>query len=81
MTIHIYNTLLREKQVFTPIDVLTQGGPLNATTNLFYVVYQYAFRSFNVGYAAAATVMLFALLLAVTLVKLRLLDRRVHYQQ
>lgn len=69
------------QQVFTPIDVMTQGGPLNATTNLFYVVYQYAFRAFNVGYAAAGTVMLFAALLVLTVLKLRLLDRRVHYQQ
>jgi multiple sugar transport system permease protein/sn-glycerol 3-phosphate transport system permease protein len=67
------------QQIFTPIDVMTQGGPLNATTNLFYVVYQYAFRAFNVGYAAAGTVMLFAGLLALTILKLRVLDRRVHY--
>ncbi|MFX9054111.1 ABC transporter permease subunit, partial [Acinetobacter baumannii] len=31
------------QQVFTPIDVMTQGGPSNATTNLFYMVYQYTF--------------------------------------
>lgn len=69
------------QQVFTPIDLLTEGGPANGTTNLFYMVYQYAFVTFNVGYGAAGTVMLFALLLAVTLFQVRILDRRVHYQQ
>jgi ABC-type sugar transport system permease subunit len=69
------------QQVFTPIDIMTHGGPMNATTNLFYMIYQYAFRTFNVGYGAAGTVMLFAFLMAITLIKVRVLDRRVHYQQ
>jgi multiple sugar transport system permease protein/sn-glycerol 3-phosphate transport system permease protein len=45
------------------------------------MVYQYAFVTFNVGYGAAGTVMLFALLLVITLFQVRILDRRVHYQQ
>jgi len=69
------------QQVFTPIDLMTEGGPANGTTNLFYMVYQYAFVVFNVGYGAAGTVMLFLFLLAVTVVKIRVLDRYVHYQQ
>lgn len=69
------------QQVFTPIDIMTEGGPSNSTTNLFYMVYQYAFRTFNVGYGAAGTVMLFGFLLAITLIKVRVLDRHVHYQQ
>ncbi len=69
------------QQVFTPIDVMTQGGPSNATTNLFYMVYQYTFLTFNVGYGAAGTVLLFVLLLVVTLVKVGLLDRHVQYKQ
>ena len=69
------------QQVFTPIDIMTEGGPQNGTTNLFYMVYQYAFRTFNVGFGAAGTVIIFAFLLAVTLVKMRMLDRHVHYHQ
>lgn len=69
------------QQVFTPIDVMTQGGPSNSTTNLFYMVYQYTFMTFNVGYGAAGTVLLFVLLLVVTLVKVGLLDRHVQYRQ
>ncbi|MFN4281953.1 MAG: carbohydrate ABC transporter permease [Alphaproteobacteria bacterium] len=67
------------QQVFTPIDVMTQGGPLNATTNLFYIVYQYMFESFNVGYSAAGALIIFALLGFITAVKVLWLEKRVHY--
>lgn len=69
------------QQVFTPIDILTAGGPQNSTTNVFYMIYQYAFKTFNVGYGAAGTVMLFIFLLVITLIKVRALDRHVQYQQ
>lgn len=67
------------QQVFTPIDVLTKGGPANATTNLFYMTYQYTFVTFNVGHGAAATVMLCALVFLVAFLKFRVADRLVHY--
>lgn len=69
------------QQVFTPIDILTEGGPENGTTNFFYMVYQLAFRTFDIGRGAAGTVLLFLLLLVITLLKLRVLEKRVHYQQ
>lgn len=69
------------QQVFTPIDILTGGGPQNSTTNLFYMVYQYTFLTFDIGAGAAGTVILFVFLMAVTIVKILVLDRRVHYQQ
>ena len=76
----VSTTIYTIQQVFTPIDVLTQGGPANATTNLFYMTYQYGFVTFDVGASAAATVLLFLLLLAVALLQLRALERHVHYQ-
>jgi multiple sugar transport system permease protein/sn-glycerol 3-phosphate transport system permease protein len=69
------------QQTFTPIDILTEGGPQNGTTNLFYLVYQLAMRSFDVGQGAAGTVMLFAGLLVLIWAKFRLLDRRVEYDR
>jgi ABC-type sugar transport system permease subunit len=69
------------QQVFTPIDILTGGGPQNGTTNLFYMVYQLTFHSFDVGLGAAGTVILFGMLFIATALKLRFLDRRVHYEQ
>ena len=79
--VFVATTIFTIQQVFTPIDILTEGGPSSSTTNLFYMVYQYTFRTFDVGLGAAGTVLLFVLLFVITVVKVRLLDRRVHYQQ
>ncbi len=76
----VSTAIFTTQQVFTPIDVLTKGGPANSTTNLFYVVYQYAFVTFNVGYGAAATVLLLILVGLVTWMKFTLFERRIHYR-
>ncbi|MEP0942912.1 MAG: sugar ABC transporter permease [Rhizobiaceae bacterium] len=49
------------------------GGPLNATKPLVLMIYDTAFNGFNMGYAAAQTVVLFTILLVVSLIQLRLL--------
>lgn len=52
------------------------GGPLNTTKPLVMMIYQTAFKSFDMGYAAAQTVVLFAILLVVSLIQLRVLKDR-----
>lgn len=52
------------------------GGPLNATKPLVLFIYETAFRSYELGYAAAQTVVLFLVLLAISLLQLRLLRDR-----
>jgi len=47
------------------------GGPLNATKPMVLYIYDTAFRSFDMGYATAQTVILFLMLLAITLIQLR----------
>lgn len=49
------------------------GGPLNSTKPLVLMIYDTAFNSFDMGYAAAQTVVLFVILLIVSLLQLRLL--------
>ena len=51
------------------------GGPLNSTEPLVLMIYQTAFSSFDMGYAAAQTVVLFTILLAVSLLQLWLLRK------
>lgn len=68
------------QQVFTPIDIMTNGGPANSTTNLFYIAYQYTFESFNIGFASASVTLLFLLIGGVLLAKITLLERHVHYR-
>ena len=52
------------------------GGPLNATKPLVLMIYQSAFGAFEMGYAAAQTVVLFLVLLVISLVQLRILRDR-----
>lgn len=49
------------------------GGPLNSTKPLVLMIYQTAFSSFDMGYAAAQTVVLLTVLLTVSLIQLRIL--------
>jgi ABC-type sugar transport system permease subunit len=72
-------SILSSLQAFDIINVMTQGGPVNATTTLIYKLYQEGFVALNAGRAAAYSVVLFALMLAVTVVQLRFLERKVHY--
>ncbi len=52
------------------------GGPLNSTKPLVLMIYDTAFNSFDMGYAAAQTVVLFVILLVVSLLQLRILRDR-----
>lgn len=56
-----------------------EGGPLNSTTTVVLEVYKEGFARFNMGYAAALTVILFLVILIITIVQLRLLTRRFEY--
>ncbi|MBM6594387.1 carbohydrate ABC transporter permease [Microvirga pudoricolor] len=52
------------------------GGPLNSTKPLVLMIYQTAFSSYEMGYAAAQTVVLFLILLVISLVQLRIMRDR-----
>jgi len=66
-------------QAFGQIDLLTEGGPLDHTRVLTYYLYTAAFKSSNDGLAAVLAVALFGITLVLTLVQLRLVERRVFY--
>jgi len=66
-------------RMFDLVQNMTQGGPLNRTTTVVLEVYNEGFSSYNMGYAAALTVILFGLILAITVFQLRVLSRRVEY--
>jgi multiple sugar transport system permease protein/sn-glycerol 3-phosphate transport system permease protein len=75
----LVTTLLLSFQAFDIINVLTAGGPIIATTTLLYEYYNQAFVGFHAGTAAVYGVMLFVLMLVVTAVQLRHVERRVAY--
>jgi len=72
-------SILNTFQSFDLIQVMTRGGPVDATNTLIYYVYEQGFVAFNAGRAAAAAMILFALMFAVTLVQLRYTEQKVHY--
>ncbi|UZN03228.1 carbohydrate ABC transporter permease [Cellulomonas sp. S1-8] len=71
--------MLASLQSFDVIRSMTQGGPLGSTTTLMYQIYQEGFVNGRAGYASAGATILFLILLAVTAVQLRFLERKVHY--
>lgn len=70
---------IRSFQVFDTVHALTKGGPVKATEVLLYTMYAEGFEFFRSGYAAAITVVFLVFVLILTVVKTRLLDRKVHY--
>ncbi|SMF00503.1 carbohydrate ABC transporter membrane protein 1, CUT1 family [Tistlia consotensis] len=70
---------IRSFQVFDTVQVLTKGGPAKATEVLLYSMYAEGFEFFRSGYASAITVVFLVFVLILTLVKARILERRVHY--
>ncbi|MFC7620432.1 carbohydrate ABC transporter permease [Microlunatus sp. GCM10028923] len=63
-------------QMFTQSYVMTQGGPVNATRTIVYIMYDQAFAALNFGKASAIAVLLFGAVVVVS-VALRLVGRRV----
>jgi multiple sugar transport system permease protein len=68
-------TMIGYLQLFAEPYVMTQGGPLQATTSVVLLMYEQGFRWWNMGYAAAIAFMLFLVIFAVTLVQLRVQRR------
>ena len=75
----LVTSILNTFQSFDIVSVMTQGGPVDATNTLIYFIYEEGFRNSNVGDAAAASIILFVIMLAVTLVQMRYAERKVHY--
>ena len=67
-------TMIGYFQIFTEPYVLTggTGGPLNATLSLVMYMYKQGFRWWNIGFAAAVALVLFLIILAGTLLQMRL---------
>ena len=66
---------------FGQIDLLTEGGPQEHTNVLVYAIYRTVFKENNDGKAAVLAIALFAITLVLTLVQLRILERRVSYER
>jgi multiple sugar transport system permease protein len=63
-------------QLFAEPYVMTQGGPLKSTLSMVLYMYEEGFRWWRLGSAAAIAFVLFAIVLSITLVQLRLQKER-----
>lgn len=63
-------TIIGYFQLFAEPYVMTQGGPLNATTSIVLLMYEQGFRWWNMGYAAAIAFVLFAIILLFTVIQM-----------
>ncbi len=71
--------MLSSLQSFDIIQGMTKGGPVGSTTTLMYQIYQEGFVNGRAGYASAGATVLFLILLGVTALQMRFVERKVHY--
>ncbi len=64
---------------FGTIHALTRGGPGQSTTTLIYKVYVDGVENLNFGASAAQSVVLMAIVIALTAIQFRFIERKVHY--
>jgi multiple sugar transport system permease protein len=62
-------------QLFAEPYVMTEGGPLQSTTSVLYLMYDEGFKWWNLGSASAVAFLLFVIMFAVTLLMLKLARR------
>lgn len=66
-------------KVFGQIQLMTDGGPIGATTVLVYYIYTLAFRFYKFGYASAIALVLFVIIMVITLIQWRGQKKWVNY--
>ncbi|HLR12721.1 MAG TPA: sn-glycerol-3-phosphate ABC transporter permease UgpA [Burkholderiaceae bacterium] len=75
----VVNIIYAFFETFAIIDIVTQGGPGNSTAILVYKVYNAGFKGLDIGSSAAQSVILMLVVVALTVMQFRYIDRRVNY--
>jgi len=65
---------------FGIVDIMTQGGPARATELMVYKIYFDGFKGLDYSGAAAQSIILMLLVIALTIFQFRFIERRVHYK-
>ncbi len=79
---HIMTTIESFK-LFAPVWLMTgppAGGPLGSTNVLVYYLYDMAFNYSNYGYGSALSMILFIMILSLTVLQKRIVEKRVYYE-
>jgi len=69
----LVTTVIGSFQVFDTVAVTTKGGPVDATRVILWYIYEYAFSRFKMGYATAISMVVFAILMVITFIQMRVL--------
>lgn len=64
---------------FGIVDTMTSGGPARATNLMVYKIYEDGFRGLDYSGAAAQSIILMILVISLTFIQFRYIERRVHY--
>jgi sn-glycerol 3-phosphate transport system permease protein len=75
----VINVIYAFFDTFAIIDIMTQGGPGTSTSILVYKVYNAGFKGLDIGSSAAQSVILMIIVVALTIVQFRYIDRKVNY--
>ncbi|HEX9903829.1 MAG TPA: sn-glycerol-3-phosphate ABC transporter permease UgpA [Propylenella sp.] len=75
----VINTVYAFFDTFGIIHAVTGGGPARATETLVYKVYNDGFVNLQLGISAAESVILMAIVIGLTVLQFRYIERRVHY--
>jgi sn-glycerol 3-phosphate transport system permease protein len=75
----VINVVYAFFDTFAIVDAATQGGPGKATSILVYKVYYDGFKALDMGGSAAQSVILMAIVIGLTLVQFRYIERKVQY--
>ncbi|AZS18152.1 carbohydrate ABC transporter permease [Paenibacillus lutimineralis] len=76
----VITTFISSMQVFQSIDIMTNGGPLQATNAIVYWIYTMAFTEFKTGRASALVMILFVIILVLTITQWLVSRKQVHYE-
>jgi multiple sugar transport system permease protein len=69
----VVTSVIGSFQVYDTVAVATRGGPVNSTWVLNFFIFKNAFEGYRMGYSTAASMFLFALLVGVGFVQVRLM--------
>lgn len=71
---------LKAFETFDTVQVLTRGGPAGASEMLLFTLYRESFQHLRTGSGASIAVVFLAIVVSLTLLQARIMDRRVHYR-
>ena len=78
--VFVMTIIMGSQYMFVPIQMLTDGGPDQGSTNVIFLVYQFAFNFFLTGKAAAFSVLILILFGGFIILQGKVLEKGVHYE-